>query len=129
MVGMAGENCDRSIKLLAGHDPHELVRPGHRPKADDPTRLRTHRGRKPIRASGRRARDWSISRRSTPATPTLRALSVRRLRYRWNNSRSGPAFSRPTQTSAIRTDSPAPCSTLLHFARPVGAPHLFKIVE
>src|SRR5208337_923185 len=51
MVGMAGKNCDRSIQLLAGHHPHELVRPSHRPKADDPARFRTQRGRKPVRAS------------------------------------------------------------------------------
>ena len=62
MLGMAGENTLGPIQLFGQHDPHQAVRPCHRPQRDQRRRAIQHAGREP--SPGRKARSPS----PTPAS-------------------------------------------------------------
>src|SRR5271166_3673551 len=48
MVRMTAKNSDRPVKLLARHDPDELMRPRHRAQGDDAVRLFANRSVEPL---------------------------------------------------------------------------------
>jgi len=51
MIGMAGQDCDGTVKLLQQHDANQMMRPCRGPERNGKRRLFPQHGRQPIVAA------------------------------------------------------------------------------